>query len=111
MERFHLGKRTKVFELIQYLLGDVAANRQKSLLSLFILSCMEPFVLLPGFSRQTSPSCRPGKVLFETVSDSGDPQVRTFLSMMGCGSGSVEVANPRMMNCYARPCPKLKRKA
>jgi hypothetical protein len=55
---------------------------------------LEPHVLLPN-APQTYPSARPRQVLLESTVDSKDPQVRMFLSMMGCTK--VEAASPALL--------------
>jgi hypothetical protein len=96
LERFRSGKRTNVFDQVQALMCDPRVSSQKNVLSTFVLSCLEPFVLFPG-TPQTTPSSRPRRVLLEKESDADDPQVQMFLAMMGCSRGNVEAADPGLV--------------
>jgi hypothetical protein len=88
------SKRKKVFTQLQALPCDPLQSRQKNIVSTFVLSCLEPYVLLPN-SPQTYPAARPRQVLLESTVASEDPQVHMFLSMMGCTV--VEAASPALL--------------
>jgi hypothetical protein len=94
LQKFHCGRKKKVFTQLQEVYCDPLQSRQKNILSTFVLSCLEPYVLLPN-TPQTYPSSRPRQVLFESTVDSKDPQIRMFLSMMGCTV--VEAASPALL--------------
>jgi hypothetical protein len=95
LRKFHCGRKKKVFTQLQEVFCDPLQSQQKNILSTFVLSCLEPYVLLPSIP-QTYPSARPRQVLLESTVDSKDPQVRLFLSMMGCTE--VEAASPALLN-------------
>jgi hypothetical protein len=94
LQKFHRGRKRNVFTQLQEVYCDPLQGRQKNILSTFVLSCLEPYVLLPN-TPQTYPSARPQQVLLESTVDSKDPQVRMFLSMMGCTQ--VEAASPVLL--------------
>jgi hypothetical protein len=94
LRKFHCGRKKKVFTQLQEVYCDPLQSRQKNILSTFALSCLEPYVLMPN-APQTYPSARPRKVLLESTLDSEDPQLRIFLSMMGCTK--VETASPALL--------------
>jgi hypothetical protein len=92
----HERKTNQVFEQVQALVCDPSESRQKNLLSIFVLSCLEPFVF-PGGPPQSARASRPRRVLLDKASDANDAQVQLFLSMMGCISDNVEAADPRLL--------------
>jgi hypothetical protein len=94
LQKFHCGRKKNVFTQLQEVYCDPLQSRQKNILSTFVLSCLEPYALLPNIP-QTYPSVRPRQVLVESMVDSKDPQVRMFLSMMGCNV--VEAASPALL--------------
>jgi hypothetical protein len=94
LEKFHRGRRKKVFTQLQEVYCDPLQSRQKNILSTLALSCLEPYVLMPNIP-QTYPSARPRQVLLESTADSKDPQVCMFLTMMGCTQ--VEAASPALL--------------
>jgi hypothetical protein len=110
IERFHSGKRTKVFDQVQCLMCDPKVSSQKNLLSMFVLTCLEPFVFIPG-TPQTTPPSRPRRVLLEKGSDADDPQVQMFLSMMGAAVETLRRLILVSFSCSARPAKKSSCKA
>jgi hypothetical protein len=94
LEKFHRGRRKRVFTQLQEVYCDPLQSRQKNILSTLALSCLEPYVLMPNIP-QTYPSARPRQVLLESTADSKDPQVCMFLTMMGCTQ--VEAASPALL--------------
>jgi hypothetical protein len=94
LQKFHCGKKKNVFTQLQEVYCDPLQSRQKNILSTFVLSCLEPYVLMPNIP-QTYPSARPRQVLLESTVDSKDPQVRMFLSIMGCTQ--LEAASPALL--------------
>jgi hypothetical protein len=94
LKKFHCGRKYNVFTQLQEVYCDPLQSRQKNILSTFVLSCLEPYVLLPN-TPQTYPSARPRQVLLESTVDLKDPQVCIFLSMMGCPQ--VEAASPALL--------------
>jgi hypothetical protein len=92
-DSFHSGKKAKVFTQIQALCCDPKQSRQKNLLSTFVLACLRPYVYSQN-TPQAHPAARPRKVLLWGGVSPEDPQVRLFLSMMGCTQ--VELADPAL---------------
>lgn len=76
----------KAVRHVQTVVCDVRNKHQKNLLSAHVAACQEPYMLTPG-ATQTYQSEKPTKVLFESDADAGHPQVKMFISMMGCKSG------------------------
>jgi hypothetical protein len=94
LQKFHRGRKKNVFTQLQEVYCDPLQSRQKNILSTFVLSCLEPYVLTTNIP-QAYPSARPRQVLLESTVDSKDPQVRMFLSVMGCTK--VEAASPALL--------------
>jgi hypothetical protein len=94
LDNFHSGKRAKVFTQIQVLYCDPTQSPQKNLLSTFVLACLMPYGFSPN-KPLDHPAARPRKVLLRGGVSLEDPQVRLFLSMMGCTQ--VEVADPALL--------------
>jgi hypothetical protein len=53
LQKFHCGRQKKVFTQLQEVYCDPLQSRQKNILSTFVLSCLEPYVLLPNIRKLT----------------------------------------------------------
>jgi hypothetical protein len=108
LQKFHCGRKKNVFTQLQEVYCDPLQSRQKNVLSTVALSCLEPYVLMSNIP-QTYPSARPRQVLLESTVDSKDPQVRMFLSMMGCPK--VEAATPALLVLLNETLDDVKKKS
>jgi hypothetical protein len=83
LARWRASRTSKVFEQMKVVFCDPKEVCAKHLIGAFAAACLKPFVFMPG-TPQPRPSFRPATVFFETTQDANHPQLKSFLSMMGC---------------------------
>jgi hypothetical protein len=94
LQKFHCGRKKKVFTQLQELYCDPLQSRQKNILSSFVLSCLEPYVLLPNLPIGSSPASvariNGGFVGFSDVHVSLHDGLHSCRSNLPCATGLAD---------------------